>query len=105
MINLKVKPVEVMVPNHIKTTTKSNYQDNYSTVQLKPTESGRNPDCLKGGQPWLGGGSIYKQLFQIPNPEKDYNKGSSDITTPVSSRQDSRISQDSSNSFIHQYCR
>ena len=42
---------------------KSIYQTNFNGVVQAPTESGKIPDQLRGGQPWTGG-STYRQLFK-----------------------------------------
>lgn len=51
------------MPNSLKMNLKSIYQTNFNGVVQAPTESGKIPDQLRGGQPWTGG-STYRQLFK-----------------------------------------
>lgn len=60
---MKIKPIEVVIPNNIKMDAKSTYQLNYLNKPQKPTQSGKNRDHLHSGLPWTGD-STYRQLFK-----------------------------------------
>lgn len=41
------------------------YKSNFGGLNSSRTESGKQADHFKGGQPWTGG-STYRQLFPVP---------------------------------------
>lgn len=85
---IQIKPVEQYLANPTKIGS-TIYRSQFNAPNSPPSDSGRRPDNLRGGQPWTGS-TTYKNIFNPPksssvnskeksmgqtdslNPEKDY---------------------------------